>query len=133
MRTFWNRNISSNNRIRVVGSILIAVFIFLITAWSSETSAIASDLAKWPSEAGSQLQFSGKLRADMTNAKDGYFLAALTAPSNHKMKMRVQQGDVTLTYDLLYRTNAKTKKKLSFKRVSFRSTEKTTKKVIVNK
>ena len=31
---------------------------------------------------------------------------------------------VTLTYDLLYRTNAKTKKKLSFKRVSFRSYEK---------
>lgn len=40
---------------------------------------------------------------------------------------------VTLTYDLLYRTNAKTKKKLSFKRVSFRSKEKTVKKVIVNK
>lgn len=31
---------------------------------------------------------------------------------------------VTLTYDLLYRTNAKTKKKLSLKRVSFRSYEK---------
>ena len=31
---------------------------------------------------------------------------------------------VTLTYDLLYRTNKKTKKKLSFKRVSFRSYEK---------
>lgn len=30
---------------------------------------------------------------------------------------------VTLTYDLLYRTNAKTKKKLDFKRVSFRSYE----------
>ena len=40
---------------------------------------------------------------------------------------------VTLTYDLLYRTNAKTKKKLDFKKVSFRSYEKTTKKVIVNK
>ena len=40
---------------------------------------------------------------------------------------------VTLTYDLLYRTNAKTKKKLSLKKVSFKSTEKTTKKVIVNK
>ena len=31
---------------------------------------------------------------------------------------------VTLTYDLLYRTNAKTKQKLSFKRVSFRPYEK---------
>ena len=31
---------------------------------------------------------------------------------------------VTLTYDLLYRTNKQTKKKLSFKRVSFRSYEK---------
>lgn len=35
---------------------------------------------------------------------------------------------VTLTYDLLYRTNTKTKKKLSFKRVSFRSYEKKVKK-----
>lgn len=40
---------------------------------------------------------------------------------------------VTLTYDLLYRTNAKTKKKLSLKKVSFRSKEKIVKKVIVNK
>lgn len=40
---------------------------------------------------------------------------------------------ITLTYDLLYRTNAKTQKKFSFKKVSFKSTEKTTKKVIVNK
>ena len=99
MRTFWNRNDNNNSRIRLFGSILFAVFIFLISAWSSDTSAIASDLAKWPLEPGSQLQYSGKLRADMTNAKDGYFLAALTSASNHKMKMRVQKGDVTLTYD----------------------------------
>ena len=100
MRTFWNRNDNNNSSVRSFGSILFAVFIFLISAWSSDTSAIASDLAKWPLEPGSQLQYSGKLRADMTNAKDGYFLAALTSASNHKMKMRVQKGDVTLTYDL---------------------------------
>ena len=100
MRTFWNRNSNSNSRIRSLGSILFVVFIFLISARSSTTSAIASDLAKWPSDPGSQLQYSGKLRADLTNAKEGYFMAALTSPSSHKMKMRVQKGDITLTYDL---------------------------------
>ena len=100
MRNIKKANHNKRRCVRMVGFFLMAIFILLNSAWSSDTSAIASDLAKWPSDPGSQVQTSGKLRADLSNARDGYFLAALTGPSNHKMKMRVQKGDVTLTYDL---------------------------------
>lgn len=63
-------------------------------------TAEAGDAAKWPAEPSGNIQSSGKLVADLSNAKEGYFLAAISAPTNHKMKMRVQKGDVTLTYDM---------------------------------
>ena len=61
-------------------------------------TAIADD-AKWPAEPVN-LQKSGKLVADLSTAHEGYFQAALTGPNKNKMKMRVQKGDVTLTYDM---------------------------------
>ncbi|MBR6088484.1 MAG: transglutaminase family protein [Anaerolineaceae bacterium] len=76
------------------------VFLLMITSGKGKTASAFSPQAKWPADPGSQIQTSGKLRADLSNAKDGYFLAALTSQSSHKMKMRVQKGDVTLTYDL---------------------------------
>ena len=100
MQIFTYTNHNNSRSIRKLGSFLFAVLFLLIPFRSADISAIASDLAKWPMEPGSQIQTSGKLRADLSNAKDGYFMAALTGPSNHKMKMRVQKGDTTLTYDL---------------------------------
>ena len=84
-----------------IGFVFLLVLLFLLSpSINSNRTVTASDTAKWPSEPGSQIQTSGKLRADLSNAQDGYFLAAITSASNHKMKMRVQKGDVTLTYDL---------------------------------
>ena len=100
MRTLSKANHSITGGFRICGIPLFVMLILLNPIFSHKGLAIASDLAKWPSEPGSQIQTSGKLRADLSNAKDGYFLAALTGPSNHKMKMRVQKGDVTLTYDM---------------------------------
>lgn len=100
MQIFMYTNHNTSRSIRKIGLFLFAVLFLLIPVRFADTAATASDLAKWPMEPGSQIQTSGKLRADLSNAKDGYFMAALTAPSNHKMKMRVQKGETTLTYDL---------------------------------
>jgi len=80
--------------------ILLILLFFLLPITSMTFSGAAADDAKWPEEPGNQVQSSGKLRADLSHAKEGYFLASITSPSSHKMKMRVQKDDVTLTYDL---------------------------------
>lgn len=100
MRTLFKANHNITGGSRFIGIILLLMLFLLNPVMDLEVKAIASDLAKWPSDPGNQVQTSGKLRADLSFAKDGYFLAALTGPSNHKMKMRVQKGDVTLTYDM---------------------------------
>ncbi|MBQ6517523.1 MAG: hypothetical protein IJI14_02315 [Anaerolineaceae bacterium] len=85
---------------KTIGLFLVVLFCLLATLIQPKFTASASDNAKWPADPGSQIKTSGKLRADLSNAQEGYFLASITSPSNHKMKMRVQKGDVTLTYDL---------------------------------
>ena len=81
---------------------MLLLFIMLLATpvFNGRFCAQAYDTAKWPAEPSGNLQSSGKLVADLSNAKEGYFLAAITAPTNHKMKMRVQKGDVTMTYDM---------------------------------
>ena len=88
--------------IRHQGVIVLLLFIMLLATpvFNGRFCAQAYDTAKWPAEPSGNLQSSGKLVADLSNAKEGYFLAAITAPTNHKMKMRVQKGDVTMTYDM---------------------------------
>ena len=74
--------------------VIIVLFIFMLL----QRPAMAYQ-AKWPAEPV-KLQTSGKLVADLSTAQDGYFQAALTAPSKNKMKLRVQKGQTTLTYDM---------------------------------
>ena len=95
----FNKN--QNSTLLTVFCVMLFVFAFLlIPAIGNKTIVNAADVAKWPAQPGAQIQTSGKLRADLSNAKEGYFLAAITSPTNHKMKMRVQKDDITLTYDL---------------------------------
>lgn len=80
---------------------MLFFIVFLLgSVFQGETAEAASDAAKWPAEPSGNVQSSGKLLADLSNAKEGYFLAAISSPSNHKMKMRVQKDDVTMTYDM---------------------------------
>ncbi len=95
----FNKN--QNSTLLTVFCVMLFIFAFLlIPAIGNKTIVNAADVAKWPAQPGAQIQTSGKLRADLSNAKEGYFLAAITSPTNHKMKMRVQKDDITLTYDL---------------------------------
>ena len=104
MRIQYKKSTNENHSqwIRHGGAIVLLLFIILLAspALNSHSEVQAYDAAKWPSEPSGNLQTSGKLVADLSNAKEGYFLAAITAPTNHKMKMRVQKGDVTMTYDM---------------------------------
>jgi transglutaminase-like putative cysteine protease len=40
------------------------------------------------------------MKLDVTNISEGYFMAAITEKSSHRMKMRVVKDGETLTYDL---------------------------------
>lgn len=104
MRIQYKNSTNENHSqwIRHGGAIVLLLFIILLAspALNSHSEVQAYDAAKWPAEPSGNLQTSGKLVADLSNAKEGYFLAAITAPTNHKMKMRVQKGDVTMTYDM---------------------------------
>ena len=70
---------------KTIGLFLVVLFCLLATLIQPKFTASASDNAKWPADPGSQIKTSGKLRADLSNAQEGYFLASITSPSNHKM------------------------------------------------
>ena len=78
------------------------LFLLLGIALSSLLCAAASadsGSAIWP-EYSSSNNGSGKLRLDTSGVKDGYFFAAITNKTSHRMKLRVIKDDTTLTYDL---------------------------------
>ena len=56
--------------------------------------------AKWPQTSSGGQKTNSKLKVDVGNSSDGYFLAAITSKNKHKMKLRVEKGGETLTYDL---------------------------------
>ena len=82
---------------------LISLFVLAsIAVWAAAPTfrKASANSAKWPAEPSAQLSYSGKLRIDLSNSSEGYFLAALNSANKHKMKMRVTKGGTTLTYDL---------------------------------
>ena len=62
-------------------------------------SAGAADGVVWPAT-GKNTKSSGKLKMDISNTKDGYFMASVKSKNKHKLKLRVVKGKQTLTYDL---------------------------------
>ncbi len=56
--------------------------------------------AKWPKGSSSGQQTNGKLTLDITNISEGYFMAAVSENTGHRMKMRVTKDGEMLTYDL---------------------------------
>lgn len=56
--------------------------------------------AKWPKTSSDGQKTNSKLKVDVGNSSEGYFMAAVTSKNKHKMKLRVEKGGETLTYDL---------------------------------
>ena len=95
MKSEMNRLSQKSNKVKWIIPLFFAVLCFIAAASSVHAAA------KWPAEPNTSLMsVSGKLKADLSNASEGYFLASLTSPNPHKMKLRVTKGDETLTYDL---------------------------------
>ena len=56
--------------------------------------------AKWPKGSAEGQKSNGKMTLDITNTSEGYFMAAVSSKTDHRMKMRVAKDGQTLTYDL---------------------------------
>ena len=69
----------------------------LAAGWNAGMAAEAK--AKWPKTSSSQ-KTNGKMKLDVGNSSEGYFMAAVSSKTKHKMKLRVVKGDTTLNYDL---------------------------------
>ena len=61
--------------------------------------AQAENQAIWPTT-GSDVKKDDKLKVDVSNTKDGYFMAAVSKQNKHRLKLRVVKGGEQLTYDL---------------------------------
>lgn len=85
-----------NQTVKKILFILISVLLFCCV---SVTASADSSSATWP-ELGTPNNGSGKLRLDTSRVEDGYFFAAITNKTSHRMKLRVIKGETTLTYDL---------------------------------
>ena len=99
--SFTKKN-SKQSSLKNKGTVLLLFLLafLMVPAGNDSFAALAYDAAKWPAEPSGNIQSSGKLLADFSNTREGYFLAAISAPTNRKMKMRVQKGDITMTYDM---------------------------------
>lgn len=80
----------------LLGSLLAVLLTALLVCFTGGAAAEA----KWPSGSKNGVKFDGKLKIDVTNSKEGYFMAAVTAKNKKRLKLRVVMSGETLTYDL---------------------------------
>ena len=78
--------------------LLCLAAVLLLSGYCVFTRAAAE--AKWPEGSSGGKKTNGKLTVDLTNTSEGYFMAAVSEKSSHRMKMRVSKDGETLTYDL---------------------------------
>ena len=60
----------------------------------------ASGEPGWPSFEGAVSEENGSLALDLSHLTDGYFLACAPQGCSHRLKLRVEKEEQTLTYDL---------------------------------
>lgn len=72
-------------------ALLAALFILAARAWTEPG---------WPEPSPGGPQYDGKLAIDTGNSAQGYFLASVSSPVSHRLKLRVEKDGTTLTYDL---------------------------------
>ena len=82
-------------RRKILAWALIALAVSVIIL----TCGFAASEAKWPKTSSNQ-KTNSKLKVDIGNSSEGYFMAALASKNKHKMKLRVEKDGETLTYDL---------------------------------
>ena len=77
------------------------VFAFLVCLFVCFSAFASADskAAVWP-EQTTVTNTSGKLMLDTSGASDGYFFAAVSRNTTHRLKLRVIKDGTTLTYDL---------------------------------
>ena len=78
----------------LAGAVLICLAIF------AGGGAAAEGNAKWPESPGKEIKKSEKLKVDMSNASEGYFVASVQNKTKKALKLRVSFKGETLTYDL---------------------------------
>ena len=80
----------------------ILVFLLSVLWLLIGTVAFASSAdAVWPEVTGEVMQVDGKLIMDASHLEQGYIMCCVSAPTNHRMKIRMTYGNgAQLTYDL---------------------------------
>ena len=78
---------------------LLALAVMLAGLVALLCCAALADDPVWP-EKGSEVKKNGKVKVDISNTSDGYFMAAVQKKNKHKLKLRVVKDGETLTYDL---------------------------------
>ena len=79
--------------------LIIAFLVCLFICFSAFASADSSD-AVWPKKPKKATNSSGKLVLNTSGASDGYFFAAVSKQTKHRLKLRVIKDGTTFTYDL---------------------------------
>ena len=81
---------------KILLCLMTALLLLGAVGWLSAASAEA----KWPEGSAAGQKVDGKLKVDITNTSEGYFMAAVTSKTSKKLKLRVVHDDTTLYYDL---------------------------------
>lgn len=81
--------------------LLCFAFALLTTAFALLlcTNVLAAG-AKWPASSAKGVKKNGKMKLDVTNINEGYFMAAIQKKNSKTLKLRVVKGKESLTYDL---------------------------------
>lgn len=80
--------------------ILLCLLTALLLLGAGGFLGVAAGEAKWPEGSSNGVQNDGKMKVDVSHANQGYFMAAVTGTTKHRLKLRVVMGDTTMTYDL---------------------------------
>lgn len=93
------RPILSEGGCRLKKKILLCLIAALLLSAGSGLLCAAAE-AKWPEGSSGGKKTNGKMTLDLTNVSEGYFMAAVSQKTSHRMKLRVTKDKETLTYDL---------------------------------
>ena len=80
-------------------SLLVLALALLLFAVGAIAYASSED-AVWPESSGEVVESDGKLIIDASHADQGYVMCCVSAPTGHRMKVRVTYNGAQLMYDL---------------------------------
>ena len=80
------------------GLLVLALALLLFAAGA--VAYASSEDAVWPENSGEVVESDGKLIIDASHADQGYVMCCVSAPTGHRMKVRVTYNGAQLMYDL---------------------------------